>query len=896
MFLSGETVRQRYIDFFKSRAHRHMASSSLVPHNDPTVLLTTAGMLQFKPIMFGLETPSDRRVTTYQKCFRTTDLDNVGRTARHHTFFEMLGNFSFGDYYKSEVIPWAWECLTKEFGIPAEKLAVTVYETDDDAYGIWHDVVGVPAERIIRLGDDTNFWAAGDTGPCGPCSEIYYDLGESVDTGEGGPGSENPRYLEVWNLVFMEFNRQENGDLVPLPAKNIDTGMGLERITSVLQGVTSNYDTDIIRPLIDAAATLAGITYDTADDRAKMALRIIADHGRASVHLIHDGVTPSNEGRGYVLRRVMRRALRYGRLIGMPGAFLFKLVPAILERAVAFPELKVAEERITETIKVEEERFHTTLERGSKRLDDIIAVLKALGGAAGTDSFDRARRELHEQLKGKTITDATVLPGDLAFELYDTYGFPLELTEEIVLEAGLTVDHAGYRTAMTEQVERARAAHQSGGLTGKDLPPEVLETIPGTVFTGYEGHDTHAKVLYVAPIEDSVWQVILDQTPFYSESGGQVSDTGYLISNDHRLPVTDVRKIGDIVLHEVRWSVPPTTGMEVHARVDVPERMATARHHTGAHLLHAALKNVLGGHVQQAGSEVSPKACRFDFNHNKGLSAAEITAIEDQVNEQILLDTPVQKIVMAIDEAKKAGAVALFGEKYGDQVRVIDIPGFSKELCGGTHLDRTGQMGLFKIVSEEAIAAGVRRITAVAGFEALQYLRQRDAIVADFASALKAPATELPARVLKLQAQLQEKDKEIASLRQAQAVAQAKSLASAAQTFDGVAVLTATVSAPDADALQGMAEQLRRDLDGVVVLAATIDGKATFAAGVSDRLTKSGLSAGNIIKDVAALAGARGGGKPQLARAGGGTEPQRIGEALDRATAMVKDALSAQKV
>jgi alanyl-tRNA synthetase len=896
LFLSGETIRQRYIDFFKSKGHRHLPSSSLVPHNDPTVLLTTAGMLQFKPIMFGLEQPSDRRVTTYQKCFRTTDLDNVGRTARHHTFFEMLGNFSFGDYYKSEVIPWAWECLTKEFGIPAEKLAVTVYQSDDEAFDIWKDVVGIPAERIVRLGDDTNFWAAGDTGPCGPCSEIYYDLGESVDTGEGGPGSENPRYLEVWNLVFMEFNRLENGDLVPLPAKNIDTGMGLERITSVLQGVTSNYDTDLIRPLIDAAGALVGITYDQADDRAKMALRIIADHGRASVHLIHDGVTPSNEGRGYVLRRVMRRALRYGRLIGMQGAFLYKLVPAIIAKAAGFPELKQAQDRITETIKVEEERFHTTLERGSKRLDDVIAVLKVLGGQGGSESFDRSRKELHEQLKGKAITNFQVIPGDLAFELYDTYGFPMELSEEIALEQGLSVDHQGYRDAMAAQVERARAAHQAGALTGKDLPPEVLEKIPGSIFTGYEGHATQAQVLYVAPLEDNVWQVILDKTPFYSESGGQVSDSGYLISGEHRMPVTDVRKVGDIILHEVRWPVPPTVGMTVDAQVDAPERLSTARHHTGAHLLHAALKSVLGEQVQQAGSEVSPKACRFDFNHNKAVSADEIKAIEDLVNEQILLDRPVEKKVMALDEAKKAGAVALFGEKYGDQVRVINIDGFSQELCGGTHLDRTGQMGLFKIVSEEAIAAGVRRITAVAGFEALAYLRQRDAIVADFANTLKAPAPELPARLQKLQAQLQEKEKEIAALRQAQAVAQAKSLAAEVQTIAGVAVLAKAVDAPDADALQAMTEQLRKDLDGVVILAANVDGKATFIAGVADRLTKAGLSAGNMVKDFATIAGARGGGKPQLARAGGGAEPQRIGEALDRAVALVKDALSAQKV
>ncbi|MBC7544622.1 MAG: alanine--tRNA ligase, partial [Candidatus Sericytochromatia bacterium] len=521
----------------------------------------------------------------------------------------------------------------------------------------------------------------------------------------------------------------------------------------------------------------------------------------------------------------------------------------------------------------------------------MIAVLKSLGGQGSTAGFDRSQKELAEQLKAKGVTDTTLVPGDLAFELYDTYGFPLELTEEIVQEQGLNVDHAGYRKAMTEQVERARAAHSSGGLTGKDLPPDVLERLPATQFTGYTGHGNAAKILFVAPIEDGIWQVILDQTPFYAESGGQVSDTGSLVIGDDHMHVSDVRKVGDIVLHEVRSEVPPSEGMTVQAQVHSSERLATARHHTGAHLLHAALKTVLGEHVQQAGSEVSPKACRFDFSHPKGLSADEITRIEDLINEQILLDRPVEKVEMALDDAKKAGAVALFGEKYGDRVRTINVAGFSHELCGGTHLDRTGEMGLFKIVSEEAVAAGVRRITAVTGFEALSYLRQREAIVADFSKTLKAPATELPSRLAKMQAQLQEKDKEIAALRQAQAVAHAKTLVNEVKTVDGVPLLVRAVDAPDADALQQMVEQLRHAVDGVVVLAANIDGKATFVAGVADRYTKLGLAAGNLIKEIAPIAGARGGGKPALARAGGGTEPSRIGEALDRVAGMITSAV-----
>ncbi|MEZ0371976.1 MAG: alanine--tRNA ligase, partial [Candidatus Sericytochromatia bacterium] len=682
--LTAAEIRHKFISYFEGKDHKHLPSSSLIPYNDPTVLLTTAGMLQFKPIMFGTEKPAYPRATTSQKCFRTTDLDNVGFTARHHTFFEMLGNFSFGDYYKKEVIPWAWDFLTVELGIPSEKLSVTVYTDDDEAADIWHTAVGIPKDRIFRCGEDTNFWAAGDTGPCGPCSEIYYDMGEHLDKGLTPGHDDDVRFLEVWNLVFMEFNRQADGSLVPLPAKNIDTGMGLERIASVVQGKASNYGTDLLQAIINQIKPMAGP--DAAShERYDVALNVIADHSRASTMLIGDGVTPGNEGRGYVLRRILRRAIRFGHLIGIGESFLFQLVPTIVGLYPNYPELKPKQEQIAEAIKIEEERFQKTISRGMKKLEEALAEVRASG--------------------------KDVIPGEVAFELYDTYGFPLELTREIGEEQGLKVDFDGYKAAMQQQVERARAAARSN----LDIGAGVVGYAP-TRFLGYEHLEHSCQVLAVLETNsEELRRVVLEQTPFYAESGGQVSDHGALFAGAHRFEVVDVQKVGDVVVHVVQgesWEH-LRAGSEVHCQVTASIRRETMKHHSVTHLMHKALKEVLGESVAQAGSEVTHLQTRFDFNYNKALSQEEILRIEELVNEQIMLNLPVQTQVLPVDQARESGAVAMFGEKYGDLVRVVAMGDFSKEFCGGTHVPATGTIGAFKIVGEEAIAAGVRRITAV---------------------------------------------------------------------------------------------------------------------------------------------------------------------------------------
>lgn len=859
MYLSGEEIRQRFIRFFESKGHRHLPGSSLVPHNDPTVLLTTAGMLQFKPVMFGLEKPEHRRVATYQKCFRTTDLDNVGRTPRHHTFFVMLGNFSFGDYYKAEVIPWAWEFLTRELGIPEAKLSVTVFETDDEAAQIWQDKVGLAPDRIVRLGADSNFWAAGDTGPCGPCSEIYYDQGSELGCGQPDckAGCDCNRFLEVWNLVFMEFNRTDAGTLEPLPAKNIDTGMGLERITSVVQGVPTNYDTDLLRPLMDEVSRLAGVPYQ-AEGRSGLAMRIIADHSRASAHLIHDGVLPSNEGRGYVLRRVMRRALRYGRLIGLKGTFLHALLPTIVQVSPSFPGLAEQQARISSVIKQEEERFLVTVERGSKRLDEIIQELKAEG--------------------------ATTIPGAQAFELYDTYGFPLELTQEIALESHLDVDLEGYKKSMQEQVERARAAHASGALVNAELPPEVLEKLPATEFLGYDTLTATSTILHISDLPAGEHQVILDRTPFYAESGGQVSDQGTLGG----LPVLDVRKVGDLILHHVGAGSLPAVGSQIQAVVTEEERRATMRHHTACHLLQAALREVLGNHVQQAGSQVSPEATRFDFTHPTALSEEQIRQVEERINRVILDDVQVSKEVMSLDEAKSRGALAFFGDKYGETVRVVSVGDFSKEFCGGTHLNRTGEIGLFKIIGEEAIAAGVRRITALTGLAAYRYVVERERILKQLGETLKSPVSDIPARLTRLQSQLTEREKEIEKLRQAEAERAAVALADHAREVGGVRLVAAEIQVDDPGLVRQAAEKiLQRLKSGLVVLGAVVDGKATLVAAASEDVAKR-HAAGSLIKQLAEKVGAKGGGRPNFAQAGGGTKPHALAQTLKDVEAILQ--------
>lgn len=842
--LSASDIRNKFVAFFEAKGHKHLPSSPLIPYNDPTVLLTTAGMLQFKPIMFGTEAPSTPRAVTHQKCFRTTDLDNVGFTPRHHTFFEMLGNFSFGDYYKAEVIPWAWEFLTRELGLPPERLYVSVFESDDEAETIWREKVGVPADHIARLGEADNFWAAGDTGPCGPCSEIYYDLGENMGSRPFAEDvlNDGNRYLEVWNLVFMEFNRQPDGTLLPLPAKNIDTGMGLERIASVVQGKQSNYECDLLQAIIDTARPLAS-TESATHPRYQTALQVIADHIRASVMLIGDGVTPGNEGRGYVLRRIMRRAIRFGHLLGIQEAFLHRLIPVVLAQYHHMPELQARQNLIHETILAEEERFSKTLNRGMKKLEEALA-------------------DLGQQKQ---------VPGSVAFELYDTYGFPLELTQEIAQEQGLSVDEAGYQQAMREQVERARAAARSS----LDIGAGVVGLAP-TVFTGYETLSQEAEILAVLDSgKPELRRVVLAQTPFYAESGGQVSDHGLLQAGAHRYEVVDVQKVGEVFVHVVQgesWEALESAG-SVLASVAESTRRETMKHHSVTHLLHQALKDVLGDQVAQAGSEVTHYHTRFDFSFNRAVTPEELQQIEELVNAQIMLNHPVSTAVMPLEEARQSGAVAMFGEKYGDTVRVIAMGGYSKEFCGGTHVPATGTIGSFKIVSEEAIAAGVRRLIAVAGKQAYLYNRQNDQLLKGLARELKVPFGDIPGRLQKMQESLRAQEKELKQLKQQIALQQVAGLAQQFQEHQGVSVLAAEISVADMNGLKQIAETLKgQHPQAVVVLGAVIDEKVALVAAVEQGLSKT-IKAGDLIRQLAPRVGAKGGGKPEFAQAGGGDQP-----------------------
>ncbi|MEB3196514.1 MAG: alanine--tRNA ligase [Candidatus Sericytochromatia bacterium] len=859
--MSFKAIRQAYIDFFQARGHVHMPSSSLVPRRDPTVLLTTAGMLQFKPIFMGAEKPTQTRVTTVQKCFRTTDLDNVGRTARHHTFFQMLGNFSFGDYFKGEVIPWAWEFLTVTMGIPRERLWVSIFRTDDEAFRIWHEVVGVPADRIVRMDEADNFWAAGPTGPCGPCSEIYVDLG--VEHGNGNPnarlGEDDNRFLEVWNLVFMEFNRDEAGNLTPLPAKNIDTGMGLERISAVMQGVSNNFETDMLFPLLEAIARLAGVPYrrDAASD---VSLKLMTDHLRASTFLIADGVVPSNEGRGYVLRRIIRRAYRHGRLLGIPGSFLHTLVPMVVDLYGDFyGELIEKQSHIVDTLAEEERRFGQTIDRGMALLDE------ALGALAGKT-----------QLDGRT-----------AFELYDTYGFPLELTIELAGEKGISVDAEGFEAAMEEQRERARSAREKAGITFT----ADSELGVASEFLGYSSTRETDTVAAIVPLAGGKEGVVLNRTPFYAESGGQVGDTGVLLAGstlptgpelsfahhtDHltggvrALPVQDTQKRQGAIVHVLDAGHGLQVGDSVVALVDEDRRWHIRRHHTATHLLHAALREVLGSHVTQAGSLVGPTALRFDFAHPRAVTAQELAAIEARVNEEVLRNLAVETEVMGFEQARESGAMALFDEKYGDAVRVLTVGDFSKELCGGTHVRASGDIGLFKITSESGIAAGVRRVEAVAGLAAYQYVRGIAQAVAALGDRLKAAPAELPERLDKLQDALKASEKQVTQLRGELAAAKATALLASRVEVDGLPCVAAELSDVGGDALRTAAQSLLTNLgSGLVLLAGVAGGKVSAVAAVSDDRTAS-VSAGEVLGAFMQRIGGRGSGKANFAQGGGG--------------------------
>jgi alanyl-tRNA synthetase len=859
-------LRNLFLDYFRRQDHAVVASSPLVPGNDPTLLFTNAGMVQFKDLFLGKEQRPYSRAVTSQRCVRAggkhNDLENVGYTARHHTFFEMLGNFSFGDYFKRDAIRFAWQFITGELGIPKERLWVTVFETDDEAFDLWLTEAGVPAERITRMGATSNFWAMGDTGPCGPCTEIFYDHGAEIAGGPPGtPDEDGDRFVEIWNLVFMQYERSEDGALTPLPKPSVDTGMGLERIAAVMQGVHSNYDIDLFRHLIAAAATATGAT-----DLASPSLRVIADHIRACTFLVVDGVLPSNEGRGYVLRRIIRRAIRHGYQLGQTGAFFSTLVDALVtEMGEAYPELIKGAEHARRVLAQEEARFAETISAGMSNLDDAIA---ALGG-------DR------------------VIPGEMVFKLYDTYGFPVDLTADIARERGLSIDEAGFETAMQAQRERARAASRFG----VDLR-ETVRLDARSEFLGYG--TTQAPGRVVALIDESgamveslaagaTGRVILDATPFYAESGGQVGDTGLLTATGGVFRVSDTQKLRDAFAHvgQLR-SGELRLGDVVAATVEADRRAATARNHSATHLMHEALRAVLGEHVQQKGSLVEADRLRFDFSHFQAVTAGEIEQIETIVNAQILSNQVAETRLMSYDEAVAAGAMALFGEKYGDVVRVLSFGDFSTELCGGTHVSRTGDIGLFKITSEGGVAAGVRRIEAVTGEGARAYFNAGEAALRDIGSLVRGSREDVTDKVQSLVERARKLEREIDSLKARLASGEGADLASRAVSVGAAQVVSARMDGLDAKALRAAVDGLKEKLGSAVIVLAGVgeDGKITLVAGVTPDLVDR-VKAGELVGSVAQRVGGKGGGRPDFAQAGG-TELGALAGALDTVVEWVR--------
>ncbi|MCF3467422.1 MULTISPECIES: alanine--tRNA ligase [Stenotrophomonas] len=854
-------IRSDFLEFFKGKGHTIVPSAPLVPGNDPTLLFTNSGMVQFKDVFLGAEKRSYVRAADVQRCLRAggkhNDLDQVGYTARHHTFFEMLGNWSFGDYFKKDAIAWAWELLTQVWKLPAERLLVTVYQTDDEAYELWRDMVGVPEERIVRIGDNKgapfasdNFWQMADTGPCGPCTEIFYDHGDHIAGGPpGSPDEDGDRFIEIWNLVFMQFDRQPDGTLVPLPAPCVDTGMGLERLAAILQHVHTNYEIDLFQALIRKASELTG----TADLENK-SLRVIADHIRACSFLIVDGVLPSNEGRGYVLRRIIRRALRHGWMLGVRQPFFSKLVPTLVEQmGEAYPELPAAVDTVTRALQAEEERFAETLDAGMKIFEDVAG--KASNG---------------------------VIPGVDAFRLYDTYGFPLDLTQDIARERDLTVDIAGFDAAMEQQRETARAAGKFGG--GVTLPAELVATLSPTLFLGYDrlqadGLSVLALLKDGRPVQsadagDAVI-VITNQTPFYAESGGQVGDTGVLTGNGVRLVVEDTQKFaGQFHGHVGTLSEGGLkVGDVLSGQVDGERRGATILNHSATHLLHAALREVLGTHVQQKGSLVAPDRLRFDFSHFQPISAEELAVIERKVNQQVRANNAAEVHTMAMQEALDFGAMALFGEKYGEQVRVLKMGDYSTELCGGTHVNRTGDIGLFKITSEGGVSAGVRRIEAVTGQGALDYVDAEEARLAEAAELLGGSAADVVEKIRALGQRQKQLERELEGVKAKVAAGATADLSGQAVEVAGVKVLAARLEGFDAKALRDAMDRLKQQLgDAVIVLAGAQDGKAALVAGVNGSAMGK-VKAGELLSHIAGQIGGKGGGRPDLAQGGGEDGP-----------------------
>ncbi len=863
--LTSAELRTAFLKFFEKQGHSIQPSSPLVPGNDPTLLFTNAGMVQFKDTFLGREPRNYVRATTSQRCVRAggkhNDLENVGYTARHHTFFEMLGNFSFGDYFKTDAIHFAWDFLTKELSIPAEKLWVTVFDEDSETEKIWLEDVKIDSSRFSRIGAKDNFWSMGDIGPCGPCTEIFYDHGEEIAGGPPGtPEEDGDRYIEIWNLVFMQYDRDADGHLTPLPKPSVDTGMGLERITAVLQGVHNNYEIDLFQRLLSKAADLAG-----TQDLTTSSLRVIADHIRSCAFMVVDGVMPSNEGRGYVLRRIIRRAIRHGYRLGIREVFFYQLVaPLALEMGEAYPELANAQVQVERILKVEEERFAETLEQGMKILESCV-----------------------EKMHG------TVIPGNIVFQLYDTYGFPVDLTADYAREKHLTVDHAGFDIAMGEQRDRARAAKNFGADYNQSIKLEAQ-----TEFTGYQKLTENSKIIGLFQQSQAVDTlsegaeavVVLDHTPFYAESGGQVGDCGRIETNSAVFEVSDTQKQGGcLFLHYGKViSGELSNNIDCTANVEPGNRQAITLNHSATHLLHAALRQVLGEHVMQKGSLVNAERLRFDFAHFEPMTTDEIKIIERMVNQQIRYNAQVTADIMPKDDAINAGAMALFGEKYGDQVRVLKIGKFSTELCGGVHVQRAGDIGLFKIISETGVASGVRRVEAITGEVAIHWLEIREKSMATIANALKVPPDTTAEKVQQLLEKNKLLEKELARLQTKLASSAGGELASQAVEIDGIKVLAVKLDGVEPKAMGDVLDQLKNKLgSAAIVLASVSNGKVNLIAGVTKEQTKR-LKAGDLVNAVAAQVGGKGGGRPDMARAGG-TEPENLDQALQQVPEWVRE-------
>jgi len=876
--LKSKELRNSFINYFVQKGHTHVLSSSLIPFSDPTLLFTNAGMVQFKSVFTGNEKREYKRAVSVQKCIRAggkhNDLENVGRTARHHTFFEMLGNFSFGDYFKEEAIEMAWELLTEVLKLPKHKLYVSVYEKDDEAEAIWKNKIGVPSERIVRLGEKDNFWQMGDIGPCGPCSEILIDQGPDVGCGrpECRVGCDCDRFLEIWNLVFMQYERLKDGKLMPLPKPSIDTGMGIERLAAVCQGVKSNYDSDLFKPIIASIAELSEKNYGK-DNKTDISIRVIADHIRAITFAISDGVMPSNEGRGYVLRRIMRRAARHGKFLGIDEPFMYRLTGVVVDlMKAAYPELTDAHNYVSRVVLSEEDRFINTLDYGLKVVNEII---------------NRLKTEKKDNISGKDL-----------FKLYDTYGFPLDLADDIAKEHGFSIDEAGFYSEMNEQKERARRSWVGAEeAKAASVYKEAIGSLKPTEFVGYDRLEDKGIVLAIIhrdkkvdkASEGSEVEIVLDKSPFYAESGGQTGDSGIISGDGWKVDVTDVRKpVPTIFVHKgkvLRGEI--KTGDKTIAKVDEHGRLAAARNHTATHILHSVLKYVLGDHVKQAGSLVSKERLRFDFTHFSSIDKRDLDRIEELVNERIRENADASVSVMSIDEAVNSGATALFGEKYGERVRVVSVGDFSKELCGGTHVSAAGDIGFFKIIGESSVAAGIRRIEALTGAEAYKYIKQQEDAIRNLAEALKAAPSDVVAKVEKLNLLLKEKEKEIERLKGRLSSSQAGDIIAEARVIEGVKVLSKKVDGLDMKDLRTFGDSLRDKIkSGIIALGSSKDDKVSIVV-MATKDVQERYSAVDIIKEIAGIVGGSGGGRPDMAQAGG-KDAARLDEAMKKVYSVVE--------